>query len=209
MNIEYIHSSRLAPARYNPVTNHEYGEGDISASYSADVIAQSGRVRKPFKHRWQGQDYLWVSVGHTPPGTVGAFRLVTPDVFALPTTTYTEKVKDAEAARNDPMGFYHGMAVKHAGKTFVLMGPEVLFVAEEPPQTAPDGSTPTDDTLPPVDHTQGRSKAEIRIYLASFADHPDADVAAFDLWGRKTTFGDLRRIVAARQESQMLAFMED
>ena len=32
-------------------------------------------------------------------------------------------------ARRDPLGFYHGMAVKHAGATWVLTGPQVTFEA--------------------------------------------------------------------------------
>lgn len=51
--------------------------------------------------------------------------------------TYTEKViknpKDAECkysgdtARNDPLGFYHGMLVTSAGKAHVMVGPPIIF----------------------------------------------------------------------------------
>jgi hypothetical protein len=63
--------------------------------------------------------------------------------------------------------------------------------------------------LPPIDHMMGfRSKAEVREYLAAFADRPDTDLAGADLWGRPTTFGDLRQIAASAQESQLLPFEE-
>ena len=50
-------------------------------------------------------------------------------------TTYTEKTQDCDAARNDPMSFYHGMNVFYGGKCFVLTGPPVDFVegCEEQP----------------------------------------------------------------------------
>jgi hypothetical protein len=54
-------------------------------------------------------------------------------------TTYNGKTGTAEgasAARGDPMGFYHGMAVKHGGKMFVIVGPPTTFVAKP---ERPDG----------------------------------------------------------------------
>jgi hypothetical protein len=51
--------------------------------------------------------------------------------------TYTDKViknpKDAQCkysgdtARNDPLGFYHGMLVTSAGKPHVMLGPPIIF----------------------------------------------------------------------------------
>jgi len=63
--------------------------------------------------------------------------------------------------------------------------------------------------LPPVNHAQGfRSADEIREYLAPFADRPDTDIAFSDLFGRQTTFGDLRKLAGPkeRQESMLLPF---
>jgi hypothetical protein len=61
--------------------------------------------------------------------------------------------------------------------------------------------------LPPVDHWQGfQSKEEVTAYLASFTDRPDGDVASRDLWGRETTFGDLRKLVQQAQKTMLLPF---
>jgi hypothetical protein len=56
--------------------------------------------------------------------------------------SYANKIgtaENAEAARNDPNGFYHGMIVKQGQETFVLSGPPVVFVADENP-ARPDGT---------------------------------------------------------------------
>ena len=50
--------------------------------------------------------------------------------------SYGEKTADADAARADPNGFYHGMSVKHAGQILVLCGPPVTFVPGETEQLA-------------------------------------------------------------------------
>jgi hypothetical protein len=110
---------------------------DIGNSYSADRIASAEPVRKPFRH----DGALWVCTSITGSGLSGsgraeheAYRLVPERLFAGPPTTYAAKTgtgEAAEAARNDPSGFYHGIAVKHGPETFVLCGPPVRFVAEE------------------------------------------------------------------------------
>ncbi len=56
--------------------------------------------------------------------------------------SYADKIgtaENAEAARNDPNGFYHGITVKQGQETFVLSGPPVVFVADENP-ARPDGA---------------------------------------------------------------------
>ena len=64
-----------------------------------------------------------------------AYQLVPPGLFAGRSTTYSKKVHGAgdggESARNDPMGFYHGMKVTHGRETFVMVGPEPKFVPAE------------------------------------------------------------------------------
>jgi hypothetical protein len=53
-------------------------------------------------------------------------------VFNGTPTNYRDKTgtsECAEAARNDPNGFYDRMTVKHGGQEFVLCGPEVQIVA--------------------------------------------------------------------------------
>jgi hypothetical protein len=65
----------------------------------------------------------------------------------------------------------------------------------------------THENLPPVDHSQGfRTKEEICDYLAAFADRPDTDIASYDLWGRPTTFGDIRKLVRQPQKTMLLQF---
>jgi hypothetical protein len=128
------------------VAGQEICEGDIHASYSADLIAEGGRVRKPF--RWR--DGLWVCTGisgsgHTESGTQEheAYRIVPVRIFTGTMKSYREKTaraEDAEAARNDPNGFYHGMAITHGGESFVLCGPPIRFTAETSPER-PDGTT--------------------------------------------------------------------
>lgn len=61
--------------------------------------------------------------------------------------------------------------------------------------------------LPPVDHSNGfTTREEIIAYLDLFADRPDTDVASFDLFGRPTTFGDMRRLVAVPQKTMFFNF---
>lgn len=101
------------------------------ASYSADVIALAGKVRKPVSC---GGD-LWVSIGGG--GTAAhrvtkMYRLVPVDEFEGEVTTYHEKTSlwlegdkyPGDYARNDPNGFYHGMKVSNGGNAYALCGPE-------------------------------------------------------------------------------------
>lgn len=111
--------------------------GDINDSYSADRIASDQPVRRPFEHDGE----LWICTSITGSGlTVSgsteheAYRLVLGRVFAGMPTTYGTRTRTAEAAevaRNDPNGFYHGVAVRLGRETFVLCGPPLRFVPEE------------------------------------------------------------------------------
>lgn len=122
-----IDPDRLERGVWSHTHNKQIGEGDISSSYSADVIALQGRVRKPFVY----QGVLWVCVGlcSRPFECAEAYRLIDERLFNGEPTTYAQKVRDSEAARNDPMGFYHGMSVTHGGRRYVLSGPQAVFVA--------------------------------------------------------------------------------
>lgn len=51
--------SRLAPGEWSHELIRQIGEGDIHASYSADRIAMSNAVRRPFQHAGA----RWVCVG--------------------------------------------------------------------------------------------------------------------------------------------------
>jgi hypothetical protein len=118
-------------------TDKQIGQGDIDASYSADRIGMGEPVRRPFE--WRGG--LWVCVSKCRDHAED-YRLMHPQAFTGTPTTYSEKVKDGDAARSDPNGFYHGMAVKHAGKTFVLSGPPAVFIPGEAAQLDLFGGQP-------------------------------------------------------------------
>lgn len=105
------------------------GEGDIAASYSADRIGMGEPLRKPFE--WKGS--LWVCVSRSNE-KAEAYRVAHPQAFKGEPLSYRAKTADGDAARSDPSGFYHGMAVTHAGKPVVLCGPPAVLVAGEPPQ---------------------------------------------------------------------------
>lgn len=115
-----IDPDRLTHGSWSHELNKTLGEGDISASYSADTIGMHGRVRKPFVN----QGVLWVCVGRCchPFECAKACRLIELNRFYGEPMTYTEKTHDGDAARQDPNGFYRGMWVTHGGKHFVLTG---------------------------------------------------------------------------------------
>jgi len=129
----------------------QYDGGDINDSYSADRIAGGQPVRRPFQH----DGALWVCTsitgsGLTSSGTTEheAYRIMPERMFNGTPTTYgtrTGTSETAEAARNDPNGFYHGVTVKHGRETFVLCGPPLRFVPTEIPArpgTEPDSQGP-------------------------------------------------------------------
>lgn len=125
----------LDPDRFEPGTfcsrkERTVGEGDISASYSADTIALEGRVRNPF--RWSGAD--WVSIGSEMGSRQQVYKLMDPSLYPRRVMTYQEKVRDADAARKDPFGFYDGMRVKHRNQELVLCGPQLVVRPGQPSQ---------------------------------------------------------------------------
>ena len=140
-----VNPSRLAWS----AAKREICEGDIHASYSADNIAMGQPIRKPFK--WNNS--LCVCTGITGSALTGsgmpeheAYRMVPVQMFKGTPTTYKEKMsraETAEAARNDPNGFYHGMRVKHGKDSFVLCGPPIRFTPDPSP-VRPDGA-PSDE----------------------------------------------------------------
>jgi hypothetical protein len=125
--------------------------GDIDLSYSADLIATNERVRRPFQHLGE----FWVCTSITGWGLTRsgyreheAYRLTPERMFIGVPTTYRAKTgaaDAAEAARNDPFGFYHGMAVKHGSEAFVLSGPPVRFIGPSRPE--PESPEPMQLTL--------------------------------------------------------------
>jgi len=125
--IREVNPARLAWGTFDHEQNDYVNEGDIPASYSGDSIAMEQPIRKPF--RMDGE--MWVAVGLSN-HSAQAYRLCPLHIFTGTPTTYREKTgtaEGAEAARNDPNGFYDRMTVKHGGQEFVLCGPEVQIVA--------------------------------------------------------------------------------
>jgi hypothetical protein len=128
-----VDPARLQHGCWSEEHQQTIGEGDIVASYSADSISTTGRIRKPFEYKGR----QWVCVGTRGRGDVSearAYRLSLAAHFANATTySYGEKVSigDGEFARNDVNGFYHAMKVQAGGQAMVLCGPPALFVADE------------------------------------------------------------------------------
>ena len=110
-------------------------QGDISKSYSADLI-DNGRIRKPF--RYNGQLYVCTSSvsGFYPHGIreAEAYRLLLAALFDGPTTDLHTKVgrDNGASARSDPNGFYHGITVDKQGQQYVLTGPPLTFLPNIP-----------------------------------------------------------------------------
>jgi hypothetical protein len=132
----------------------EVCEGDIPASYSADVIATAGRVRKPFV--WKGSLYVCTGIrgavlSESHRQEFEAYRIVPLAAFTGGTTTYSGKTGTADAAekaRNDPTGFYHGMTINYGSRAFVLSGPPIRFVTATPERPADvSGDEPLQLTL--------------------------------------------------------------
>jgi hypothetical protein len=126
-----VDPERLDSGRWSHEANKTLDEGDIAASYSADRIAMNQPIRRTFP--WQGLNWVCVGLGYCDGVSAEAYRLVDPRIFDGTPLSYAEKTLDGDSARSDPKGFYHGMTVKHAGRSFVLCGPCARF---EPGQVA-------------------------------------------------------------------------
>jgi hypothetical protein len=157
--INIVEPSRLAWLEWRE--GKRVDEGDIHASYSGDSIAFQNTVRKPFL--WRGEPWVAVSLsGIGGAQEAEAVRLIAAESFEGVTTTYGERCsreRAARAARRDPMGFYHGVRVKHRGLTYVLSGPEESFVAGTP-SPFEDG---TPAFTPPQSHFFRHPRRELTI----------------------------------------------
>jgi ParB/RepB/Spo0J family partition protein len=121
--------------------NTEWGAvgADIAATYSADIIdgnGKQGRIKRPARVG----DLLVVCMGFgaQPKGTLDVWRVIPREEWTGPTWTFVEKmrldpdhVRSGETARNDPLGFYHGMTAKAGGKEWVIVGPQIRLIAEK------------------------------------------------------------------------------
>ena len=131
----FVSSDRFAPGRWCHLRNKMTQEGDISAAFSADLIASHARVRNPFRlQRWL---CITTSVEHGPRSFATAYRMIPADCFKGTTTSYYGKryPQDGDYRRSERHGFYHSIAVQHGGKSYVLCGPPVDMVAGHPEPT--------------------------------------------------------------------------
>ncbi len=122
-----VDPGRLADGTWCHRRNKMIGQGDISASYSADRIGENKPLRKPFD--WQGA--TWVCVGKMPHGegrSATVYRLIDPGLFDEAATTFGDRARRGDAAREVPNGFYHGVTVTHAKRVLVLCGPPALLI---------------------------------------------------------------------------------
>lgn len=110
-------------------------QGDISNAYSADLI-DNGKIRKPF--RFNGKLYTCTSTmsGMYAPGVrrAEAYQLLSAALFTGQPTTISKKVNadNGRSARADPNGFYHGIAISHQGRDYILVGPPLTIPPEIP-----------------------------------------------------------------------------
>ena len=123
-----VPAARLAWGEWSNQKQRQIAEGDISISYSADLIP-GGKIRKPF--RWEGNLCVCVGLsGLHGRNEASAYRLMPAKLFGGKATTYAVKTKDGDSARADPMGFYHGISVRSGGQDYALCGPPIRFIAE-------------------------------------------------------------------------------
>lgn len=117
---------KVSPARVLSLFNRETGSilGDIPKTYSADWIAEKGRVRGYFE--FGGKNYVCVGgmFGKGKTCCCDCAELITRELFQDQPTSYSEK-------QNEPGAFfYYGIEVKCKGQGFVL-GQSFRFVADE------------------------------------------------------------------------------
>ena len=127
-----VAAERLEPGEWSADLTRRVGEGDVQASYSADLIAE-GRVRRPFK--LGNVFHVAVGMADRETRTARVYRLVPAGDFCGEPTAYADRTEaDHAAARAHPLGFYHGLAVQRGTRAFVLAGPEAIVRGStEPP----------------------------------------------------------------------------
>ena len=126
-----VASERMEPGEWSRDLSKRVGEGDVQASYSGDVVPE-GRVRRPFK---LGTTF-WVAVRMVDRRAlaVAAYRLVPSGEFVGESKPYAERTAaEHDAARADPRGFYHGLAVKRGSREFALAGPPATIRGSDDP----------------------------------------------------------------------------
>ena len=140
----------------------------LNSSYCADLIAWESKVRKPVPCN----GHLWVNVGASWKGdmhSMDVFRLVPSAEFEGETFNYEEKrsLQSSDLDQVDPMGFYHGMRVRHGRDAYVMCGPEVVVTAHEGLTGTLDDRS-ADDELDDVDQLEC---SECGVALAGLDHH--------------------------------------
>jgi len=116
--------------------NELFLDTQVKPSYSGASIAHKvSVVAKPFKY----DDKRWVCTGSEADAKgdhCNCYQLVPRAEYTGEIRTYSlpegrQYEEYYESLRNDPTGFYNGMAVKWGKKDCVLVGPEVTFTAGE------------------------------------------------------------------------------
>jgi len=121
-----VDPDRLAYGAWSHDLDRQIGEGDMSASYSADRIGMGKPVRKPFRH----EGALYVCIGKQG-DEAKCYKLVHPSRFPDDTFTYGERVTKHDGADFARFGFYHGMRIQSGGQELVMCGPETTFIKGE------------------------------------------------------------------------------
>ncbi|MEM9411297.1 MAG: hypothetical protein AAGA30_09305 [Planctomycetota bacterium] len=129
-----VAASRLELGSWCHLTNRQIGEGDIAGAYSADTIAMHGQIRSPFK--LDGWLCTTVSMsGKLNDTTATAYRLIDANHYEGTTKSYGESIRQPK----DELGSYHGVAVSHGNRRYVIVGPPIAILRDmkpEPVQTS-------------------------------------------------------------------------
>jgi len=110
-----------------PASRFELGRGDIGRSFST-AIAPNDKIKNPFR---LGDRGMFVCMGgfSGPDGRFhDAWRIVEPEHFEGQYHLYSRRgMKGHEKARNNPLGFYHGMKVWCGTTPYILVGKPILL----------------------------------------------------------------------------------
>jgi hypothetical protein len=133
MKTDTADPARLNSGHWDHITNKQIDEGDISKSYSADVIAENSTFRKPFK--WK--DGWRISISSASMGfrteSVETYRLVPFNTYEGEKFTYKESHNLNE---NHKSRFtYEGMIVKKGKEQYILTELLVLVPDEKKTET--------------------------------------------------------------------------
>jgi len=129
MKTDTVDPARLSSGHWDQNISKRIDEGDISQSYSADVIASDSTFRKPFK--WK--DGWRISIGSASLGSktesVKTYRLVPFNIYEGEKFTYEESHNLDE---NHKSRFsYEGMIVKKGKEQYVLTELLILIPDEK------------------------------------------------------------------------------